>query len=89
VLARKAVNDFRYPLPKLHAVAEQETVPSVYFGAPDWNVPAGGIRVVYRHVDILNEAGTPAAVLHRRAASAARGLRIARGGREPRHGRRA
>ena len=67
VLARNAVNDFRYPLPKLHAVAQQKTVPTVYFGAPDWNVPAGGIKVVYRHVDILNEAGIPAAVLHRRA----------------------
>ena len=67
MIARKAVNDFRYPLPKLRAVAQQETVPTVYFCAPDWNVPAGGIRVFYRHVDILNEAGIPAAVLHRRA----------------------
>src|SRR5262249_37463058 len=24
----------------------------------------GGIRVIYRHVDVLNEAGVPAAVLH-------------------------
>ena len=67
MLARKAVTDFRYPLPKLRAVAQQEALPTVYFCAPDWNVPAGGIRVFYRHVDILNEAGIPAAVLHRRA----------------------
>lgn len=67
VRARKALNDYRYPLPKLHAVDQQQTVPTVYFATPDWNVPAGGIRVFYRHVDILNEAGIPAAVLHRRA----------------------
>ncbi len=28
--------------------------------------PTGGIRVMYRHVDILNEAGVPAYIVHRR-----------------------
>lgn len=67
VLARKAVRDLRYPLPRLHAVAQQKTLPTVYFCTPDWDVPAGGVRVFYRHVDILNEAGISAVVLHRRA----------------------
>src|SRR6476469_3158805 len=40
--------------------------PSVYFLTPDFDEPSGGIRVIYRHVDILNAAGIPAAVLHQR-----------------------
>jgi glycosyltransferase involved in cell wall biosynthesis len=66
VRARTALRDLRYPLPKLHAVAQQLTVPTVYFCTPDYNEPAGGIRVAYGHVDILNQAGIRAAVLHRR-----------------------
>lgn len=58
--------DFRYPLPKLRRARTQRDQPTVYFCAPDYDVPSGGIRVVYRHVDLLNAAGIPAAVLHRR-----------------------
>lgn len=39
--------------------------PTVYFLTPDYRTPAGGIRVIYRHVDFLNEAGIRARVLHR------------------------
>ncbi|PZG16319.1 hypothetical protein C1I95_17910 [Micromonospora craterilacus] len=38
----------------------------VYYLSPDDNKPSGGIRNLYRHVDLLNESGTPAAVLHSR-----------------------
>src|SRR5688500_17875828 len=38
--------------------------PTVYFLTPDPQEPAGGVRVIYRHVDILNAAGIHAAVLH-------------------------
>lgn len=41
--------------------------PTVYFLTPDHSAPTGGIRVIYRHVDILNECGMNAAVLHRQA----------------------
>jgi len=41
--------------------------PSVYFLTPDYDRPAGGVRVIYRHVDILNTAGIRAAVVHQRA----------------------
>lgn len=40
--------------------------PTVYFLTPDHAAPSGGIRVIYRHVDILNACGIDAAVLHRR-----------------------
>ncbi|MBX7267826.1 glycosyltransferase [Micromonospora sp. Llam7] len=36
----------------------------VYYLSPDDNKPSGGIRNLYRHVDLLNESGTAAAVLH-------------------------
>lgn len=42
------------------------TRPTIYFLTPDHRPPAGGIRVIYRHVDILNRYGMPASVLHRR-----------------------
>ena len=38
--------------------------PAVYFLIPDHPEPSGGIRVIYRHVDILNAAGIDAFVLH-------------------------
>ena len=66
-VARSALRDYRYPLPKVRRTATQATAPSVYFCAPDFDVPSGGVRVIYRHVDLLNEAGIPAYVLHRRA----------------------
>lgn len=38
----------------------------MYFCTPDIDYPTGGIRVTYRHADLLNEAGIPAYVLHAR-----------------------
>ena len=40
--------------------------PTIYYLCPDHAAPSGGIRAIYRHVDILNEAGRSAAVLHHR-----------------------
>ena len=40
--------------------------PTVYFLTPDYRLPSGGVRVIYRHVDLLNGAGIRARVLHRR-----------------------
>ncbi|MEV4497317.1 glycosyltransferase [Micromonospora arborensis] len=40
--------------------------PTIYYLARDYNEPSGGIRTLYRHVDVLNEAGVAAAVLHER-----------------------
>ncbi len=39
-------------------------MPQVLVLSPDDNSPIGGIRVLYRHVDILNKHGISAAVLH-------------------------
>lgn len=45
----------------------QEGPPCVYFLTPDYDIPAGGVRVIYRHVDLLNQAGVRAAVVHQRS----------------------
>jgi GT2 family glycosyltransferase/glycosyltransferase involved in cell wall biosynthesis len=37
---------------------------TIYYLCPDDDAPTGGIRVIYQHVDALNAAGIPAAVLH-------------------------
>lgn len=37
-----------------------------YYLCPDHNRPSGGVRAIYRHVDILNNAGREASVLHKR-----------------------
>src|SRR4051794_18914043 len=37
---------------------------TVYYLCPDDDAPSGGVRAAYQHVDVLNEAGIPAAVLH-------------------------
>ena len=36
----------------------------VYYLAPDNDRPSGGVRVIYRHVDLLNELGYAAKVVH-------------------------
>jgi glycosyltransferase involved in cell wall biosynthesis len=54
----------RWRLPPALAVGGAADPPTVYYLCPDYPVPSGGIRVIYRHVDLLNEAGVPAAVLH-------------------------
>jgi glycosyltransferase involved in cell wall biosynthesis len=61
-LARRRALRYRHP-PALR-VGEASGPPTVYYLCPDYPVPSGGIRVIYRHVDILNAAGVPAAVLH-------------------------
>lgn len=37
---------------------------TIYYLCPDHGSPSGGVRAIYRHVDILNADGVPAAVLH-------------------------
>lgn len=66
VRARNAVRARRHPWPKLRSNATQLTASTIYFCVPDYDVPSGGVRVMYRHVDLLNGAGIRAAVLHRR-----------------------
>lgn len=49
--------------PRLH-VRTATTPTTVYYLSPHGRSPSGGVRVIYRHVDILNEIGVDAAVLH-------------------------
>jgi glycosyltransferase involved in cell wall biosynthesis len=45
---------------------------TVYYLCPDHDSPSGGVRAIYRHVDLLNEAGIDAAVLHHKPGFACR-----------------
>ena len=38
----------------------------IFYLCPDSDIPSGGIRVIYKHVDMLNSAGFSAAVVHSR-----------------------
>jgi Glycosyl transferases group 1 len=40
--------------------------PTVWMVVPDWDRVAGGIRKQYRAVDVLNAAGVPAAIVHKK-----------------------
>jgi hypothetical protein len=67
--ALRAVNDARHERmrrPPALTVGRGGSRPVVYYLTPDDNAPRGGIRVNYRHVDLLNRDGIPAAVLHSR-----------------------
>ena len=39
---------------------------TIYYLAPDLERPSGGVRTIYRHVDVLNSTGRAAAVVHAR-----------------------
>ena len=52
--------------PTLHVGARGTRAPAIYYLCPDNAAPAGGIRMIYRHVDLLNESGHNAVVLHHR-----------------------
>lgn len=57
--------------PRLRVSPTPEGPPTVYYLCPDYAEPSGGVRVIYRHVDVLTEVGIPAAVLHHRPGFAA------------------
>lgn len=50
--------------PPLRVGAGRSGRPVVYYLTPDLDTPSGGVRNMYRHVDLLNAAGIEAAVLH-------------------------
>jgi hypothetical protein len=61
--ALAARQEHRPRLPRLR-VGPGAGAPRVFYLCPDNDVPSGGVRAIYRHVDMLNAAGIDAAVLH-------------------------
>jgi glycosyltransferase involved in cell wall biosynthesis len=59
-----ARRSLRWRRPPAIRTAARGGPPAIYYLCPDYPVPSGGIRAIYRHVDILNGAGLRAAVLH-------------------------
>ncbi|WP_250034286.1 glycosyltransferase [Paractinoplanes maris] len=73
-LARRGVGHYRRAtdrkarqVPRFGVGAPTATGPTVYYLAPDNDRPSGGVRVIYRHVDLLGELGIRAAVVHEKA----------------------
>jgi len=54
----------RWRRPPSIRTTDSSASPTIYYLCPDYPFPTGGIRAIYRHVDILNRAGRSAAVLH-------------------------
>ena len=52
-----------YYLSGLQILKRKDTV-TVYVLSPENNKPSGGIKILYRHVDVLNRNGIDAALLH-------------------------
>lgn len=44
---------------------QDSTPPRIFYLSPDPPGPRGGVRVLYRHVDLLNDAGFDAMIIHR------------------------
>ena len=62
--ARARAADLRWRNPpelKVHPAGSDTTV---YYLVPHLSEPTGGVKVMYQHVDLLNEMGIAAAVLH-------------------------
>jgi len=62
---KQAVEQYKKPRPRI-PLSNRSLTPTVYFLTPDHNAPAGGVRVMYNHVDLLNKAGIEAAILHQK-----------------------
>ena len=40
---------------------------TIYYWSPDYTSAVGGVKILYRHVDILNKNGFNASVIHRKS----------------------
>lgn len=63
----RSTRDLRWRRPPRLTLGPPTGPPTVYYLTPHFNAPRGGIRNLYRHVDLLNALGIPAAVLHAKA----------------------
>jgi glycosyltransferase involved in cell wall biosynthesis len=65
VQANRQATDLKWRQPpRFNVQARQTTKPTAYYLSPEPSSHAGGIRVIYRHVDCLNSMGISAAVVH-------------------------
>jgi glycosyltransferase involved in cell wall biosynthesis len=63
--ARRTAIRYQHPPLKI-PITTRSSGSTVFMLCPDYDLPSGGVRIQYRHVDLLNEAGINAAVLHQR-----------------------
>lgn len=63
IAAYRRLQRSRLALPLL---GNDSSPPTIYFFLSDFDQPSGGVMAIYRHVDILNNSGVKAFVLHQR-----------------------
>jgi hypothetical protein len=67
VTARLAATRDYVIIPKLVVTNRSlPTAPTAWFICPDYSEPSGGTRKLYHYVDLLNDAGLNAAIIHNR-----------------------
>jgi glycosyltransferase involved in cell wall biosynthesis len=65
-LARASTDRERGRSPSKHGILAAMTDRRILVLCPDTDVPAGGVKQLYRHVDVLSEAGYEASIVHAR-----------------------
>lgn len=63
----RSARDLRWRRPPRLRMGAGGGIGTIYYLTPHLNAASGGVRNMYRHVDLLNAAGFPAAVLHAKA----------------------
>ena len=67
IVGRISRRQTAYPVPRLAVARNSTRMPwTAWFMCPDFERPSGGIRKLYGSVDILNDAGLEAAIVHQR-----------------------
>lgn len=64
ILGYQNAADRRWRIPPRITVLPAAAAPTVYYLSPAERSPSGGVKVIYRHVEMLNHMGIDAAVLH-------------------------
>ncbi|MFL4473463.1 glycosyltransferase [Paeniglutamicibacter sp. MACA_103] len=64
ILGYQNAADRRWRIPPRITVLPATDRTTIYYLSPAENTPSGGVKVIYRHVEILNDMGIAAAVFH-------------------------
>ena len=57
----------KFRLKKMRRDNKVTDIPNIYFMCHDHPTPCGGVRVLYRHVEVLNKNGFPASLVHQKS----------------------
>lgn len=64
LLRYQNVSDRKWRIPPAIKILPARDRTTIYYLSPAENAPSGGVKVIYRHVELLNDMGIAAAVFH-------------------------